>query len=98
MVTKQIKPLHIEHKISWNCQEDIKIFSHFFGYRKLLTLTNCRESNIKNPCVVITHFQQQRLEFKYERSRRRQWHPTPVLLPGKSHGPRSLVGCSPWGR
>ena len=25
------------------------------------------------------------------------WHPTPVLLPGKSHGQRSLVGCSPWG-
>ena len=30
-------------------------------------------------------------------SRRRQWQPTPVLLPGKSHGWRSLVGCSPWG-
>ena len=29
---------------------------------------------------------------------RRQWHPTPVLLPGKSHGWRSLVGRSPWGR
>ena len=28
---------------------------------------------------------------------RRQWHPTPVLLPGKSHEWRSLVGCSPWG-
>ena len=28
---------------------------------------------------------------------RRQWHPTPALLPGKSHGQRSLVGCSPWG-
>ena len=28
---------------------------------------------------------------------RRQWHPTPVLLPGKSHGRRSLVDCSPWG-
>ena len=27
---------------------------------------------------------------------RRQWQPTPVLLPGKSHGRRSLVGCSPW--
>ena len=26
---------------------------------------------------------------------RRRWHPTPVLLPGKSHGWRSLVGCSP---
>ena len=29
---------------------------------------------------------------------KRQWHPTPVLLPGKSHGLRSLVGCGPWGR
>ena len=29
--------------------------------------------------------------------RRRRWHPTPVLLPGESHGRRSLVGCSPWG-
>ena len=30
--------------------------------------------------------------------RKRQWDPTPVLLPGKSHGLRSLVGCSPWGQ
>ena len=30
--------------------------------------------------------------------RRRQWHPTPALLLGKSHGRRSLVSCSPWGR
>ena len=29
---------------------------------------------------------------------RRQWYPTPVLLPGKSHGWRSRLGCSPWGR
>ena len=31
-------------------------------------------------------------------TRTMRWHPTPVLLPGKSHGWRSLVGCSPWGR
>ena len=31
-------------------------------------------------------------------NQRRQWHPTPVLLPGKSHGQRSLEGCGPWGR
>ena len=31
-------------------------------------------------------------------NRRRQWHPTPVHLSGKSHGWRSLVGCSLWGR
>jgi len=29
---------------------------------------------------------------------RRKWQPTPVPLPGKSYGWRSLVGCSPWGR
>ena len=41
-------------------------------------------------------------KFLIEESRenhwRRQWHPTPVLLSGKYHGWRSLVGCSPWGR
>ena len=31
-------------------------------------------------------------------TQRSQWHPTPVLLTGKSHGQRSLVGCSSWGR
>ena len=31
------------------------------------------------------------------RVQRRQWQPTPALLPGKSHGQRSLIGCSPWG-
>ena len=31
------------------------------------------------------------------RAEKAQWHPTPVFLPGKSHGRRSLVGCSPWG-
>ena len=38
--------------------------------------------------------------FKYQSvlSRRRQRQATPVLLPRKSHGQRSLVGCSPWGR
>ena len=30
--------------------------------------------------------------------RKRRWHLTPVLLPGKSHGRKSLVGCRPWGR
>ena len=28
---------------------------------------------------------------------RRKWQPTPVLLPGKSHGQKSMVGYSPWG-
>ena len=28
----------------------------------------------------------------------KKWQPTPAFLPGESHGQRSLVGCSPWGR
>src|SRR5574341_377670 len=39
-----------------------------------------------------------KLKDAYSLEGRRQWHPTQVLLPGKSHGWRSLVGCSPWGR
>ena len=37
-------------------------------------------------------------EYVYIYNWRRQWHPTSTLLPGKSHGQGSLVGCSPWGR
>ena len=40
----------------------------------------------------------QELVMDREPARRRQWQPTPVLLPGKSYGQRSLVGHSPWGR
>jgi len=39
-----------------------------------------------------------KLEMPKEHFWRRQWQPTPVLLSGKSHGRRSLVGCSPWSR
>ena len=35
---------------------------------------------------------------KYVLDSEKAMAPTPVLLPGKSHGQRSLVGCSPWGR
>ena len=50
--------------------------------------------NIKNlQDLIINKIPWPRLE-----DRGRHWHPTPVLLPGKSHGRRSLVGCSPWGR
>ena len=51
--------------------------------RKLLLL------NVSEMRIIFRNFHGQ--------SWRRQWHPTPVLLPGKSHGRRSLVGCSPWG-
>ena len=55
------------------------------------TWEGAEELNV-NHSTVIQHLKQIR-----KVKRRRQWHPTPLLLPGKSHGWRSLVGCSPWG-
>ena len=45
-----------------------------------------------------TYARCRRVECRWGDLWRRQWQPTPVLLAGKSHGRRSLVGCSPWGR
>ena len=47
-----------------------------------------RQGYVLSPCLFNLYA---------EYIRRRQWHPTPVLLPGKSHGQRSLTGYSPWG-
>ena len=61
-------------------------------------------TSTKPPCVffkglnILLHNSLFGLSIATCLPRRRQWHPTPVLLPGKSHGQRSLVGCSPWGR
>ena len=46
------------------------------------------------PCKTLSDY---KIHVRRNSRRRRQWHPTPVLLPGKSHGRGSLVGCSPWG-
>ena len=47
--------------------------------------------------VIIVIFETLNIGLYCVMLQRRQWHPIPVLLPGKSHGWRSLVGCSPWG-
>ena len=58
------------------------------GFQTAILLSSTNTSLLRNSSQPATGPQQQR----------RQWQPTPVLLPGKSHGWRSLVGCSPWGR
>ena len=62
---------------------------------KMQESINKNLQELKNKHVETTKL----LKFKvhWKESWRRQWHPTPVLLPGESHGQRSLVGCSPWG-
>ena len=53
----------------------------------------------KSTSLVSSPVGYRRLHFVFcwPRAWRRQWQPTPVLLPGKPHGQWSLVGCSPWG-
>ena len=50
------------------------------------------------PCVIHNFIPAIYFLLSSVHMQRRQWHPTPVLLPGESHGRRSLVGCSPWVR
>ena len=52
---------------------------------------------LQQPTEGATTFVENRIYIvPRDKLQRRWWHPTPGLLPGKSHG-RSLVGCSPWG-
>ena len=62
--------------------------SNIFTFTFLMYVSWCRE------VIILTDS----LLGYMPKNQRRWWHPTPVLLPGKSHGWRSLVGCSPWGR
>ena len=77
--------------ISWNPGDSPK--GNLEKKGKSLQEGACPESNPQLSWVGITRNLRGR-----PKVRRRQWQPTPVLLPGKSHGWRSLVGCSPWGR
>ena len=55
---------------------------------------------VKTACNVGDHLQCRRPRFSPGVRKicwRRKWQPTPVLLPGKPHGERSLEGHSPWG-
>ena len=54
---------------------------------------------VKSSWRIVQRFLKKlKIELPYDPVRRRQWHPTPVFLPEKSRGRRSLVGYSPWGR
>ena len=57
------------------------------------------QSVVSCPVLIVASWPAYRLLKRQVRSsgQRRKWHPTPILLPGKSHGWRSLVSCSPWG-
>ena len=74
-----------------------KIKDLFKKIRDIKGLFHTRLDMIKDRnCKDLTEGEE--IKKRWPEYRRRQWRPTPVLLLGKSHGRRSLVGCSPWGR
>ena len=76
-------------------------FFYCLGKGRLLYITlEMFRYNLMNGSIHLTHqllVLRPDLKVHSFYDRRRQWQPTPVLLAGKSHGQRSLVGCSPWG-
>ena len=86
---RQTSPIHLKVK---------KVFKHF--------LINCILINGSSPPALLVAQRVKRLPtsgrpgfypWVGKISWKRKWQPTPVLLPGKSYGWRSLVGYSPWG-
>ena len=63
---------------------------YFFEHFTPINSCQKQKSFAISTAILFNHYVMQN-------NQRRQWHPTPVLLPGKSHGRRSLVGYSPWG-
>ena len=69
------------------------------GLSDFTSLTICRSSLIAQMVKIRLQHKRSRFNLWVRKSPwRKKWQPIPVLLPGKSHGQRSLVGCSPRGR
>ena len=80
-IISDFEPNHLQSVLKKEETPAIFVYPH-----RRLTI-NCRLLTVKVRFSV--------LEVSSDCLQRRQWHPTPVLLPGKSHGRKSLEGCSP---
>ena len=96
--------------ISSNIQANRNYITKYVGGRQLNSTTTYLLKINKNVSTKINDFIRiftvtlfkilktwEQLKCLLTGERRRQWHPTSVLLPGESHGQRGLVGCGPWG-
>ena len=75
----------------------IKTVSYWHKNRNIRSMEQYGEPQNKPMYLWQTHLLQRRQEYTMEK-RQCQWQPTPVFLPRESHGRRSMVGYSPWGR
>ena len=96
-VTGKSRPTHFKCKVWWTLVL-IVVNRLYYGHHSYTVISAPLLSvSSHSPWPQGNHLSAVVLPFLEFHIGRRQWHPTPVLLPGKSHGWRSLVGCSPWG-
>ena len=78
---------------------------NIWSYNDFLTILKCCQvlwvamQSFVNKIIQLIYCRHLKkvIKAKYDNPWRKKWQPSPALLPGKSHGQRSLVGCSPWG-
>ena len=89
--------LHLPYHVYLNFVDYLRTYNIKLGIKEGgLRNTTVLYLNLGISYITVCYFSSLYNTHKF--FQRRQWHTTPVLLPGKSHGPRSLVCCSPWGR
>ena len=83
--------------ISCHFTENVQYFLPILGYSMCKIILSANSHNFTPPCLIWMPVFPYLIALVSTSQWKRHWYPAPVLLPGKSHGWRSLVGCSPWG-
>ena len=88
-----------KHHYHWNIQRRITNDHHVYIISEYYSsILPCKASLIAQSVKNLPAVQETQVwSLGWEDPWRRKWWPTPVSLPGKSHGQRSLVGSSSWG-
>ena len=98
------------HK-SWGGMTNMQPQTNIFPIQMVLDVRRTSEPNGKKAQMTLSDHKRSSMTYRHQKLLANcpnstfvltnvspYWHPTPVLLPGKSHGWRNLEGCSPWGR
>ena len=90
----------VSQRVGQDWATELTDWAYYNAILKPTTRRQCQTLQVKGSVLYKTACFTCKLHFEGFQVTwwRRQWHPTPVLLPGKFHGLRSLIGCSPWGR
>ena len=93
---KQILKIMLKHLSS--SLAEFPMTSDGIYKKKIASFPSVSQYANKSSLTFNHSLEKEIITFHFSLCQRKQWQPIPVFLPGNSHGGRSLVGCSPWGR